>query len=89
MAGFWNPTRVELIIDDATGHRYARVSGMVEILEDVPSNLPMNRAIREKHGMPVPADDELAASLIADNRILLAVTPAKPVTEWSVMGFEA
>jgi PPOX class probable F420-dependent enzyme len=86
---FSRDPRVELIIDDATGHRYARVSGMVEILEDVPSNLPMNRAIRVKHGMPVPADDELAASLTADNRILLAVTPAKPVTEWSVMGVEA
>jgi hypothetical protein len=28
-------------------------------------------------------------SLIADNRIMLAVTPAKPPTEWSVMGVEA
>ena len=81
--------RVELIVDDATGHRYARVSGTVEILSDVHSNLPMNRAIREKHGMQVPADEELAASLIADNRILLAVTPATPPTEWSVMGVEA
>ena len=73
-----------MIIDDATGHRYARVSGMVEILADVRSNLPMNRAIREKHGMQVPADEELAASLIADNRILLAVTPTQPRIGWAV-----
>jgi PPOX class probable F420-dependent enzyme len=86
---FSRDPRVELIVDDATGHRYARVSGTVEILTDVSSNLPMNRAIREKHGMQVPADEELAASLIADNRILLAVTPAEPPTEWSVMGVEA
>ena len=39
--------------------------------------------------MQVPAEEELAASLIADNRILLAVTPAKPPTEWSVVGVEA
>ena len=86
---FSRDPRVELIIDDATGHRYARVSGTVEILEDIPSNLPMDRAIREKHGMPVAADEELAASLIADNRVLLAVTPTKPVSEWSVLGVEA
>jgi len=62
---------------------------MVEILEDVPGNLAMNRAIREKHGMAVGADEELAASLIADNRVLLAVTPVKPAGEWSVLGVEA
>jgi PPOX class probable F420-dependent enzyme len=76
---FSRDPRVELIVDDATGHRYVRVSGTVEVLEDIPSNLPMDRAIREKHGIPVAADDELAASLVADNRVLLAVTPAKPV----------
>ena len=86
---FSRDPRVELIIDDATGHRYARVSGTVEILEDAHGNLPTNRAIREKHGMHVPADQELATSLIADNRVLLAVTPTKPPTEWSVMGVEA
>jgi PPOX class probable F420-dependent enzyme len=62
---FRRDPRGELIIDDATGHRYARVSGTVEVLEDIPSNLPMNRAIREKHGLPVAADKELAASLLA------------------------
>jgi PPOX class probable F420-dependent enzyme len=86
---FSRDPRVEMVVDDATGHRYARVSGTVEILEDVHSNLPTVRAIREKHGMTVAADEELAASLIADNRILLAVTPAKPPTEWSVVGVEA
>jgi PPOX class probable F420-dependent enzyme len=86
---FSRDPRVELIIDDTDGHRYARVSGTVEILEDIPSNLPMDRAIREKHGWDVGTDEELAASLIADNRILLAVTPTKPPSEWSVLGVEA
>jgi hypothetical protein len=58
-------------------------------LEDILSNLPTERAIREKHGMLVGTDEELAASLIADNRILLAVTPTRPVSEWSVLGVEA
>ena len=61
----------------------------MEVLEDIPSNLPMDRAIREKHGIPVAPDEELAASLVADNRVLLAVTPARPVSEWSVLGVEA
>jgi PPOX class probable F420-dependent enzyme len=86
---FSRDPRVELLVDDATGHRYARVSGMVEVLEDVPSNLPMDRAIREKHGMAVGTDEELAAALSADHRILLAVTPHKPATEWSVLGIAA
>lgn len=86
---FSRDPRVELILDDSTGHRYARVSGTVEILQDVPTNLPINRAIREKHGMAVPADEELEASLIADNRVLLAVTPLKPPAEWSLLGVEA
>lgn len=43
---FSRDPRVELIIDDATGHRYTRVSGTVEILTDVHGNLPMNRALQ-------------------------------------------
>jgi PPOX class probable F420-dependent enzyme len=86
---FRRDPRIELIIDDATGHRYARVSGTVEILDDIASNLPMDRAIREKYGMPVGTDEELAASLTADNRVLLAVTPLNPPSEWSVLGVDA
>src|SRR5262249_10921487 len=86
---FRRDPRVELILDDATGFRYARVSGTVEILEDVASNLPINRAIREKYGMVVPDDAELAASLEADNRILLAVAPSTAPSEWSLVGVEA
>lgn len=86
---FRRDPRVELIVDDAAGHRYVAVSGRVEVLEDIPTNLPMVRAIREKHGMAVPSDDELAASQAADGRVLLAVTPAKPASEWTALGLEA
>ena len=85
---FRRDPRVELVIDDSTGHRYARVSGQVEILEDIEANLPFNRAIREKHGMKVPSDKELAAALAADERVLLAVTPDRPPSSWSLMGVE-
>jgi hypothetical protein len=49
----------------------------------------MDRAIREKHGWQVGDDEELKASLVTDNRVLLAVTPSKPPSEWSVLGVEA
>lgn len=64
------------------------MSGVVEILEDIPSNLPIDRAIRERSDMPIDDDEELAASLASDDRVLLAVTPDKPRSEWSVLGLE-
>ena len=79
---FRRDPRVELLIDDATGHRYAQVSGTVEIREDVDSELPRFRAIREKHGLTVPPDDKLAAGLKADDRVLLAITPSGPPSTW-------
>jgi PPOX class probable F420-dependent enzyme len=85
---FRRDPRAELVIDDATGHRYVRVSASTEILEDVPANLPVNRALREKHGMQVPPDDELAASLLADDRILLAFTPSGPPSTWTAVGLD-
>jgi PPOX class probable F420-dependent enzyme len=86
---FSRDSRVELIIDDAGGHRYVRVSGTVEILEDIVNNLPITRALWERNGMPVDDDEEFAASLAADNRVLLAITPDKALSEWSVLGLEA
>jgi PPOX class probable F420-dependent enzyme len=87
---FSRDPRVELIIDDATGHRYARISGIVEIRQDIQANLPIDRAIREKHGMAMAEDDEeFAASLASDHRVLLAITPDKPAAGWSVLGVEA
>lgn len=85
---FRRDPRVELLVDDATGHRYVHVSGTVEIREDVPAELPRFRAIREKHGRAVPADDELAAGLIADDRVLLAITPSGPPSTWTTVGLD-
>ena len=85
---FRRDPRVELLVDDATGYRYVHVSGTVEIREDVPAELPRFRAIREKHGRAVPADDELAAGLIADDRVLLAITPSGPPSTWTTVGLD-
>jgi PPOX class probable F420-dependent enzyme len=83
---FRRDPRVELVIDDPTGHRYVQLSGTVEIREDVPAELPRFRAIREKHGRPMPPDDELAAELIGEDRVLLAITPSGPPTSWTLWG---
>jgi PPOX class probable F420-dependent enzyme len=85
---FRRDPRVELLIDDATGHRYAELTGTVEIREDVKPELRRFRAIREKHGRAAGSDEELAAALIADDRVLLAITPAGPPETWTVVGLD-
>jgi len=78
--------RAELVVDDATGHRYVEVPATVDIRENVPANVSLFRAIREKHGRETPPDDQLAADLIADDRILLVFTPTTPASAWTVIG---
>jgi PPOX class probable F420-dependent enzyme len=85
---FSRDPRVELVVDDATGHRYAALSGTVEIREDVKPNLHLFRAIGEKHGRAIPPDDALAAGLIADDRVLLAITPNTPQSDWIAVGLD-
>ena len=85
---FSRDPRVELVVDDATGHRYVALSGTVEILEDVKPNLRLFRAIREKHGREIPPDARLAADLIADDRVLLAITPTAPQSDWIAVGLD-
>jgi PPOX class probable F420-dependent enzyme len=85
---FRRDPRAELIVDDPVGFRYVEIPAAVEVREDVAANVSLFRAIREKHGRPVPADDELAAELIADDRILLAFTPTAPVSAWTKRGLD-
>jgi PPOX class probable F420-dependent enzyme len=85
---FKRDPRAELVIDDSTHFRCVMVSGRAEIREDVEAVLPQFRAIREKHGIKVPADEEHLASLHADERVLLVITPDEPVTEWIAWGFD-
>ena len=82
---FRRDSRAELVVDDPVGFRYVQISATVEIREDVPANISVFRAIREKHGRAVPADDVLAAQLIADDRVLLVFTPSAPQSTWTSM----
>src|SRR6202000_1109863 len=45
---FRRDPRAELVVDDATGHRYVEIPTTVEVREDVPANIARFRAIREK-----------------------------------------
>jgi PPOX class probable F420-dependent enzyme len=85
---FSRDPRVELLFDDSEGFRYVALPGTVEILQDIRSALPHFRAIREKHGRSVPADDQLEADLAAEGRVLLAITPAGPRETWTVHGLD-
>jgi PPOX class probable F420-dependent enzyme len=84
---FSRDPRAELLFDESGGFRYVAFSGTVEILEDIHAELPRFRAIREKHGRAVPPDDQLAAELAAEGRVLLAITPVGPRSTWTIRGF--
>jgi PPOX class probable F420-dependent enzyme len=84
---FKRDPRVTLLIDDAEARRYVAVSGTVEVREDLEPMLPIFRATRAKHGIPAPADAEFLASLQADERVLLMITPGEPMERWRTNGF--
>ena len=81
---FRRDPRAELVVDDPTGMRYVEIPATVEIREDVPASISLFRAIGEKHGRSLPPDEELAAGLIADDRVLLVFTPSAPQAAWTV-----
>jgi hypothetical protein len=60
----------------------------VEIREDVAAELDRFRAIRVKHGVAVPSDDELLAAQLAEQRVLLAITPDGPPSTWTTWGLD-
>jgi hypothetical protein len=60
----------------------------VEIREDVKPELHRFRGIREKHRGKLGSDEELAASLIADDRVLLAITPSGSPSSWTTVGLD-
>jgi PPOX class probable F420-dependent enzyme len=85
---FSRDPRVELLFDDPQGFRYVALSGTVEILEDLHGELPRFRAIRAKHGVAIPPDEEFVAALAAEGRVLLAITPSGPRSGWTVQGLD-
>jgi PPOX class probable F420-dependent enzyme len=85
---FRRDPRVELSIDDVTGFRSVLVSGTVEIREDVREELDHFRAISSNHGRPATSDEELARTLLADDRVLLSITPTGPPETWTTWGLD-
>jgi PPOX class probable F420-dependent enzyme len=83
---FRRDARVQLLVDDATGHRYLRLDGTVEIWEDLDRILPYARAVREKYGREVGSDADLKASLTAEDRVMLVIRPDGPTERWDVVG---
>jgi len=64
------------------------VPATVEIREDIAAELPRFRAIREKHGVAVPPDQELLRALMEQGRVLLAITPDRPPSGWTRWGLD-
>ena len=87
-AVFRHDPRVQLLLDDSVAFRAILVPGKVEIREDVAAELPRFRAIREKHGIPVPPDAEQQRALEREGRVLLAITPDAPPESWTAWGLD-
>ena len=85
---FRRDPRAQLLIDDSTGFRTVLVPATVEIREDIAAELPRFRAIREKHGVAVPPDQELLLALTAEGRVLLAITPDRAPASWTRWGLD-
>jgi PPOX class probable F420-dependent enzyme len=85
---FRRDPRAQLLIDDPTGFRAVLVPATVEIREDIAAELPRFRAIREKHALTVPDDDEHLRALAAEGRVLLAITPDRPASAWTSWGLD-
>jgi PPOX class probable F420-dependent enzyme len=85
---FRRDPRAQLAIDDSTGHRAALVPATVEIREDIGQELPHFRAIREKHGVVVPSDEEHLRALSEEGRVLLVFTPDGPPSTWTTLGLD-
>jgi PPOX class probable F420-dependent enzyme len=85
---FRRDSRVELLVDDCTGHRAVLVRGTAEIREDIAAELPRFRAIREKHGVPVPSEQEQLRGLTEEGRVLLVITPGGPMSSWTSWGLD-
>ena len=72
---FRRDPRAQLLVDDSAGFRAVLVPATVEIREDIAAELSRFRAIREKHGVAVPPDDELLRALTAEGG---SCSPSRP-----------
>ena len=85
---FRRDPRVQLAFDDATGFRCLLVDGTVEVWEDHEQGLPFFMAIIRKHrGDAAPDEATTRKRLTDEQRVLLVVSPTRPLTEWTQWGF--
>jgi PPOX class probable F420-dependent enzyme len=85
---FRRDPRAQLLVDDSTGFRAVLLPATVEVREDLASELPRFRAIREKYGVPVPDEAEQLRGLAEEGRVLLAITPDAPPDSWICWGLD-
>jgi PPOX class probable F420-dependent enzyme len=85
---FRRDPRAQLLVDDSTGFRAVLLPATVEVRENIASELPRFRAIREKYGVPVPDEAEQLRGLTEEGRVLLAITPDGPADSWICWGLD-
>src|SRR5580693_1133906 len=83
---FRRDPRAQLLIDDPAGFRAVLAAATVEIREDLAAELPRFAAIRDKYGMRALEAGDHLGSLIAEGRVLLAITPDGPPSTWTSWG---
>ena len=86
---FRQDPRAQLLIDDPVGFRAVLIPATVEIREDLEAELPRFHAIREKYAMKALDGEEHLGALIAEGRVLLAITPDGPPSTWTSWGLAA
>lgn len=77
--------RAQIAIDEPKGHRFVILNAAAEIWTDHTRALPFYRQIRQKHGMPPADDGTMIAGLEREGRVLVVLTPEKPMAEWNVL----
>lgn len=75
--------RVQVVVDDTQAYRTVLVDGTGSFIEDYDAMLPLIRAVRGKYGTEAPDDDTMKAQFERDNRVVLVVTPDRPMAEWT------
>lgn len=83
---FKRDPRVQLAIDDPTSFKTVLIDGTVEIREDLRVELPNFEKIRAKYGRNAESEQSFLEELTRDQRVLLVITPDKPLEEWTSWG---
>jgi PPOX class probable F420-dependent enzyme len=75
--------RVSLVLDESPGFRTVMIDGTVEIWEDHERGLPYFKQLRAKHSAPDASDEALMKRLQDEQRVLLVISPDKPLEHWT------